>query len=113
MSADQNIQNRCLKIISPSHQAKLSNTSNAHDDNKNSMLDLFIYIHHIYRTEGASAATGRLSGSFSTRRLSGSFSDREMHFSSRLTQEAASTLGFLTAHAVIHDPGLMFAEIIY
>ena len=68
------------------------------------MLDLFIYIHHIYRTEGASAETGRLSGSFS---------DREMHFSNSLEQEAASTFGFLTAHAVIHDPGLMFAEIVY
>jgi len=79
------------EAITQTHQTQ----HNAHD---NSMLDLFIYIHHIYRIEGASAEPEHLSGSFS---------NREMHFGNRLMQEAASTFGFLIAHAVIHDHGPM------
>jgi len=90
----------CPKIISPVSNEAITQTHqtqhNAHDNN--SMLDLFIYIHHIYRIEGASAEHEHLSGSFS---------NREMHFGNRLMQEAASTFGFLIAHAVIHDHGRM------
>ena len=96
----ESVQKLFLQITRPSSQ-----TPQTHTTTTKTACWIYLYtpIHHIYRTEGAAAETGRLSGSFS---------NREMHFSNRLTKEAASTFGFLTAHA-IHDPGLMFAEIVY
>lgn len=64
-----------------------------------------MYSQHIYiskmRLQNLKSAAG----------VSGSLSGGEVHFSNRLTKEAASAIGFLAANAIVQHLGLMLAEV--
>ena len=69
------------------------------------IYDLFMYSHPIYITEMLLQSLESPAG------VSGGLGGGEMHFSSRLEQEAASAFGLLAADAIVQHLGLKLAGV--